>query len=64
MKANIFSQASSWVFIGFMFLGMAIGMYFNHTGIGILAGMGVGFIARAVIGLNTQKEKPKKTIQL
>ena len=64
MKSNLFSHAANWVFIGFMFLGIAIGMYFNQTAIGTLAGMGIGFIARALIGLNTEKEKTKKTIQL
>ena len=42
------NKISGMIFIGFMFVGIAAGMYFNHTGIGTLAGLGVGFIASAM----------------
>ncbi|NDC42045.1 MAG: hypothetical protein EBZ77_10930 [Chitinophagia bacterium] len=47
----------SWVaFIGFMFLGMGIGACFNQPGIGMLIGMGVGYLAEAVL-TSTIKQK-------
>jgi len=64
MRANIFSQAYGGVFIGFMFIGIAVGMYYNLAAIGTLASMGVGFIAQAIISLNKETAKTKKTIQL
>ncbi len=41
------------IFVGCMFLGMGIGMFFGETGIGVLIGLGVGFIFR---GLYSKKE--------
>ena len=64
MKSNIFSQAASWVFIGCMFIGIATGIYFNQVAVGTLAGIGIGFIARALLSANANTEKAKKTIQL
>jgi len=37
------------IFIGFMFIGIAVGLLFNAVGAGTLIGMGAGFIARAVL---------------
>lgn len=43
------SKIGSVIFVGFMFIGFAIGMYYNKTVVGILSGMGVGFIAMGLI---------------
>jgi hypothetical protein len=39
---------ADYLFIGFMFIGMAVGIAFNKLGAGIMAGMGLGFVACAV----------------
>lgn len=47
----------SWsAYIGCMFVGMGVGAIFNEAGIGTLIGLGVGFIASAII------ERKEKTI--
>jgi len=55
MNSNIFTQAGNWIFIGCMFIGIAIGIYYNVVAIGTLAGMGIGFIARGLININNEK---------
>ena len=41
------------IFLGCMFLGIGIGLYFGEAGIGVLIGLGVGFIIR---GFYSKKE--------
>jgi hypothetical protein len=36
------------IFIGCMFIGIGIGMYFDKMTVGVMVGMGVGFIASAI----------------
>lgn len=40
------------LFVGCMFLGMAVGYYIDRLVIGLFAGMGLGFILRAVVIAN------------
>jgi hypothetical protein len=40
---------TSSIFVGCMFVGMGVGAYLKQSGIGTLIGMGVGFIAAAIM---------------
>jgi len=44
------------LFVGFMFLGIAVGKFYNNPGIGLFAGMGLGFLVAAIY----RSEKMKK----
>ena len=44
------------IFVGFMLLGIGIGMIFDKAGAGCLIGMGIGFIISSLI-----KDKDEKT---
>jgi len=41
-------DASGYLFVGCMFLGMALGAYLDEPGVGIMGGMGIGFIISAI----------------
>jgi hypothetical protein len=49
------SNLAWYVFIGCMFVGMGVGKAFNSTDTGILVGMGVGFIAYAILSYRKAK---------
>jgi hypothetical protein len=36
-------------FVGFLMLGLAIGIYTGQTAVGVLGGLGLGFIAMAIL---------------
>jgi F0F1-type ATP synthase assembly protein I len=46
---------ADYLFIGCMFLGIAIGQLLDEPGVGIMGGMGIGFILTAVC--NTERNK-------
>ena len=35
-------------FVGFIILGLAFGIYYNQTAVGVLAGLALGFISMAI----------------
>lgn len=37
------------MFVGFLFIGLAIGLFIGHPGTGVLFGMGVGFIVQKLM---------------
>jgi hypothetical protein len=39
-------------FVGFIMLGLAFGILYNQTAVGILAGLGLGFISMAILAKN------------
>lgn len=41
------NKISGAIFVGCLFIGMAVGMALDKTGIGIMGGMGVGFLISA-----------------
>lgn len=43
------SKIGGIVFVGCLFIGLALGMYFNNTGVGVLMGLGVGFLAMGLV---------------
>ncbi len=40
---------SSAVFLGCLFLGLAIGLLINETAVGVLVGLGAGFVLGAIV---------------
>lgn len=43
-KTKVRSTVGGVVFVGCMFVGIGLGMYFNQLVVGLMIGMGVGFI--------------------
>lgn len=46
-KSN--EMGSKIMFVGFMFVGLAIGLFIGQPGPGVLLGMGIGFIAQEIM---------------
>ncbi len=64
MEKNVITKPANWIFTGCMFIGIAAGLYFNIVAVGTLAGMGVGFIARALMSNNQKENSNKKEIEI
>jgi len=57
METEQIKNPGNLMFIGFMFIGIAVGLLLNEVAAGSLIGMGVGFIARAIIMSNKKVNK-------
>ncbi|MBI3502359.1 MAG: hypothetical protein HY063_11250 [Bacteroidetes bacterium] len=56
-KKSAAKKAGGLLFVGCMFIGMALGWYFDAYQIGMFGGMGVGFIMMAVVILSQSNRK-------
>lgn len=56
-SGNSAIKAGGLLFAGCLFLGMAGGYYFGNMLVGLFAGMGLGFILKAVINLSEAQKK-------
>ena len=48
-KKSKIGERAGVAFVGFLILGIAIGMLYNQTAVGVLAGLGLGFISMALL---------------
>ena len=49
-KKSGIGDRSGVAFVGFLFLGIAFGMLYNQVAVGVMAGLGLGFISMALLG--------------
>ena len=56
-KKRASRKAGGLLFVGCMFIGMALGWYFDEYQIGMFGGMGVGFIMMAVVVMSQANKK-------
>ena len=54
MKDN--STVGGVVFVGCMFIGLGIGILYNKTAVGVILGLGVGFIVMGAIKAFSRKK--------
>lgn len=48
-------QKGSLLYVGCMFIGLGVGLYFNAVAPGVLIGMGVGFLVWGILQLKSDK---------
>jgi F0F1-type ATP synthase assembly protein I len=56
-KAKASKKAGGLLFVGCMFIGMAMGWYFDAYQIGMFGGIGVGFIMMAVVVMSNANRR-------
>jgi hypothetical protein len=55
VKKDKKEDAAGLVFVGALFIGMALGMFYGNVAVGVLAGLGVGFILMALVRILLKK---------
>jgi len=50
-------DASGLVFVGSLFIGLALGMFYGNVAVGALSGLGVGFILMALVSILLKNKK-------
>lgn len=48
-KKSKMGDRSGTAFVGFLFLGIAFGILYNQVAVGVMAGLGLGFISMALL---------------
>jgi|GEM_PF-954487 len=56
-KKNAAQKAGGLLFVGCMFIGIAVGFYVKNIAMGTMGGMGLGFILMAVVALSASNKK-------
>lgn len=59
MKDKEKNNVGGFIFVGAMFLGMALGFLTGNIPVGLFAGLGVGFLAKAALA---QSEKDRSRL--
>ena len=56
-KTKASRKAGGLLFVGCMFIGMAVGKYMGNSHIGTIGGMGIGFIMMAVVIISNANKR-------
>lgn len=59
MAKDKFHASTGILFPACLFLGLGIGMVFGHAGVGVILGMGIGFIAMALVRVKSEPMEVK-----
>jgi hypothetical protein len=61
-KKSAKEQASGLIFVGCMFIGMALGFLFGNVPFGLFGGMGVGFITMGLVKANVKPQEEESYV--
>lgn len=54
-KSKLNYELGGVAFVGFLFIGMALGALFGRWDVGIFLGLGMGFVAMALLTMKSKK---------
>ena len=55
MAKDKVKEMSEYAFVGFLFIGLAIGLLYGRPDVGVLAGLGFGFLALLIVRMKLSK---------